>query len=243
MQAGLYVTLSAQVALERRLTTIAANVANQSTPGYRAEEIDFKSLVSKAGSDPVAFVSQGQSFISRKAGVPIKTDNPLDVAVQGEGWLGLQTPDGTIYTKDGRMRMDESGALVSVDGYPVLDAGNSAILLNPEAGPPMIAQDGMITQNGHQIGAIGIFSLAQDAKLTRYNNSGVISDKPATAELDFSNNGIAQGFIEGANINPVLEMAKLIQVSRAFESIASATEGSENSLKDAIKTLGTNSSS
>jgi len=243
VQSGLYVTLSAQIALERRLTTIAANVANQSTPGYRAEEIDFKSLVSKAGASPVAFVSEGQSFISRKAGVPIKTDNPLDVAVQGEGWLGLQTPDGTIYTKDGRMRMDESGALVSVDGYPVLDAGNSAILLNPEAGPPMIAQDGMITQNGRQIGAIGIFSLDHDAKLTRYNNSGVISDKPATAELDFSNNGIAQGFIEGANINPVLEMAKLIQVSRAFESIASATEGSENSLKDAIRTLGTNSSS
>ncbi len=243
MQAGLYVTLSAQVALERRLTTIAANIANQSTPGYRAEEIDFKSLVSKAGADRVAFVSEGESYISRRAGVPIKTDNPLDVAIQGQGWLALQTPDGTIYTKDGRMRMDGSGALASVDGYPVLDAGNSAILLDPEAGSPIIAQDGMITQNGHQIGAIGIFSLAQDAKLTRYNNSGVISDKPATAELDFGNNGMAQGFIEGANVNPVLELAKLIQVSRAFESIASAIEGSESSLKDAIKTLGTNAPS
>ena len=92
MQAGLYVTLSAQVALERRLTTIAANVANQSTPGYRAEEIDFKSLVSKAGSDPVAFVSQGQSFISRKAGVPIKTDNPLDVAVQEKDGSACRPP-------------------------------------------------------------------------------------------------------------------------------------------------------
>ncbi|WPP04114.1 flagellar basal-body rod protein FlgF [Methylocella tundrae] len=241
MQSGLYVTLSAEVALDRRLTTIAANVANQSTPGYRAEEIEFKSLISKADSNPVAFASQGASFISRRAGVPIKTDNPLDVAVQGEGWLALQTPDGTVYTKDGRMQMEQSGALVSVDGYPVLDAGNSAILLDPAAGPPTIAQDGMITQNGHQIGAIGIFSLDAGAKLKRYNNSGVVSDRPATAELDFTSNGIAQGFIEGANINPVLEMAKLIMVSRAFESIASATEGSESSLKDAIKTLGATS--
>ena len=125
MQSGLYVTLSAAVAVDRRMTTIAANIANQSTPGYRAEEVSFKSLVSKAGANPVHFASQGELFISRRQGVPMKTDNPLDVAVQGKGWLALQTPDGTVYTKDGRMRMDESGALVSVDGYPVLDAGNA----------------------------------------------------------------------------------------------------------------------
>jgi len=238
VQSGLYVTLSAAVAVDRRMTTIAANIANQSTPGYRAEEISFKSLLSKADANPVDFVSQGESFISRRQGVPIKTENPLDVAVQGQGWLALQTPDGTVYTKDGRMHMEESGALVSVDGYPVLDAGNSGILLDPNAGPPTIAQDGMITQKGRQIGAIGIFTLDDGAKLKRYNNSGVISDTPATAELDFANNGVAQGFIEGSNVNPVLEMAKVIMVSRAFESISSATEGSETTLKDAIKTLG-----
>lgn len=241
MQSGLYVTLSAQVALERRLTTIAANVANQSTPGYRAEEVEFKTLVSKAGDVPVAFASQGDTYISRRSGVPSKTDNPLDVAVQGDSWLALQTPAGTVYTRDGRMRMQESGALVSVDGYPVLDAGNTPILLEPDGGPVTIAQDGMITQNSHQIGAIGIFSFDPAAKLKRYDNSGVTADKPATPVLDFTQNGIAQGFIEGANINPVLEMAKLIMVSRAFESINSATEGSETSLKDAIKTLGATS--
>jgi flagellar basal-body rod protein FlgF len=96
----------------------------------------------------------------------------------------------------------------------------------------------MISQKGRQIGAIGIFTLDEGAKLKRYNNSGVISDTPATPELDFANNGVAQGFIESSNVNLVLEMAKLIMVSRAFESISSATEGSETTLKDAIKTLG-----
>ena len=94
MQTGLYVTLSAQVALDRRLQTIATNIANQSTPGYRAEEVDFKSLVSRSGETPVAFVSHGEAHISRKPGVPIKTDNPLDVAVQGDGWLALKAPSG-----------------------------------------------------------------------------------------------------------------------------------------------------
>ena len=148
MQTGLYVTLSAQVALDRRLQTIATNIANQSTPGYRAEEVDFKSLVSRSGETPVAFVSHGEAHISRKPGVPIKTDNPLDVAVQGDGWLALKAPSGIVYTRDGRMRMQADGALQSVNGYPVLDAGSSPILLDPDAGPVTIAQDGMITQGG-----------------------------------------------------------------------------------------------
>ena len=238
MQAGLYVALSAQIALDRRLTTLASNIANLSTPGYRAEEIEFKSLVSRTGPEPVAFSSNGAPYISRRQGPPIKTDNPLDVAVQGEGWIGLQTPTGTVYTKDGRMRMEESGALVSVDGYPVLDAGATAILLDPAGGPPHIAQDGMITQNGQQIGAIGVFRLSPQAKLSRFENSAVKTDLPAEAELDFSNNGLAQGFIEGANVNPVLEMAKLIMITRAFDGINAATEGAESSLKSALKTLG-----
>src|SRR5262249_6810122 len=162
-----------------------------------------------------AFASQGEAFISRRQGTPIRTDNPLDVAVQGKGWLALQTPDGVVYTKDGRMHMNDSGDLLSVDGYPMLDAGAAAIQLDPNGGAPSIAQDGMITQKGRQLGAIGIFTLDEGARLKRYNNSGVISDLPATPELDFANNGLEQGFIEGSNVNPVLEMTKLIMVSRA----------------------------
>lgn len=238
MQSGLYVALSAQVSLDRRLTTIATNIANQSTPGYRAEEVDFKTLVSRTGDTPVAYVSQGETHISREPGVAIKTENPLDVAVQGDCWLALQTPAGTVYTRDGRMRMQPSGALQSVDGYPVLDAGNSPILLDPSAGPVIIAADGMITQNGLQIGAIGLFNLDSSAKLKRFDNSSVVSSKPAIPVLDFTQNGVSQGFIEGADVNPLMEMEKLIMLSRTFENITSAIEGSESSLKDAIKILG-----
>ncbi|HUZ91685.1 MAG TPA: flagellar basal-body rod protein FlgF [Methylocella sp.] len=238
MQSGLYVTLSAQAALDRRLTTIATNIANQSTPGYRAEEVDFKTIVSRAGDTSVAYVSQGDTYISRQPGVPAKTDNPLDVAVHGDCWLALQTPAGTAYTRDGRMRMQLGGALQSVDGYPVLDAGNSPITLDPNGGPVTIAQDGMITQGGRQIGAIGLFALDNSAKLKRFDNSSVMSSKPATPVLDFTQNGIAQGYVEGANVNPLMEMEKLITLSRTFDDVTSAIVGSETSLKDAIKILG-----
>ncbi|MCI0467533.1 MAG: flagellar basal-body rod protein FlgF [Beijerinckiaceae bacterium] len=239
MQSGLYVTLSAQAALERRLTTIAANVANQSTPGYRAEEVDFKTFVSRAGGTPVAYASPGGTYVSRRAGVPLKTDNPLDVAVQGDCWLALKAPTGTtVYTRDGRMQMQPGGELRSVNGYTVLDAGESPIAVDPLAGPVTIARDGMISQGGRQIGAVGLFRLDRNAPLQRYDNSSVVSEKPAAPVLDFTRNAIARGYIEGSNVNPIMEMAKLITVSRTFESISSAIEGSENSLKEAIKILG-----
>jgi flagellar basal-body rod protein FlgF len=130
------------------------------------------------------------------------------------------------------------GELQSVNGYPVLDADNSPIAVDPLGGPVTIAQDGMITQGGRQIGAIGLFRLDNTAKLKRFDNSSVISDKPAIPVFDFSTNGITQGYVEGTNVNPMLEMAKLITVSRTFESISSAIERSESSLKDAIRILG-----
>jgi flagellar basal-body rod protein FlgF len=238
MQSGLYVALSGQVALERRLTTIAANVANQGTPGYRAEEVDFKTVLSRADSRPVAYVSSGTPYLSTRHGIPIKTDSPLDVTVQGDGWLALQAPSGTVYTRDGRMRMQPNGALVSVNGYAVLDAGSAPLKLDPEGGPISIAQDGMVTQNQQQIGAIGLFALDTAGTLRRYDNSSVVPDGTATPVLDFAQNGISQGYIEGANVDPIQEISKLIALTRTYESIASALDGSESSLTDAIRILG-----
>jgi flagellar basal-body rod protein FlgF len=241
MQSGLYVALSAQVALEKRMTTIATNVANMNTVGYRADQVSFESVISRTTDKPVAFASAGDTFISRRGGAMIKTDNPLDVAVQGEGWLAIQTPQGTAYTRDGRMQMKDTGELVTLNGYPILDAGNSGLVVDPNAGPPSISHDGMLSQNGQQIGALGLFTIDENANLARFDNSAVIPDRPATPTLDFGSNGIVQGFVEGANVNPVMEMTKLIMVTHAFDSVSNAIETSEASLQDAIKTLGASS--
>jgi flagellar basal-body rod protein FlgF len=238
MQSGLYVALSGQVALERRLQTIASNVANMNTAGYRADGVSFEAQMAKAGDSTIAFAASGAGYISRRNGGIAKTGNPLDVAVQGDAWLAIKTPAGTVYTRDGRMTLQDSGQLTTLNGYAVLDAGGAPVLLDPSAGPPDIAGDGMISQKGNQVGALGLFSIDDGAKLTRYDNSGVIPNKPATAVLDFTSNGIIQGFVEGSNVNPIMEMTRLITVTRAFDGINSATEKSEASLSDAIKTLG-----
>jgi flagellar basal-body rod protein FlgF len=208
------------------------------TAGYRADGVSFEALMAKAGGSTVAFADKGTDFISRRMGGVSKTENPLDVAVQGDAWLAIKTPGGIAYTRDGRMTVNESGELTTLNGYSVLDAGGAGILVDPSAGPPDIARDGMISQKGSQVGALGLFTIDDDAKLTRYDNSGVMPDKPANPVLDFTANGVVQGFVEGSNVNPIMEMTKLIEVSRAFDGINAATEKSESSLTDAIKTLG-----
>jgi flagellar basal-body rod protein FlgF len=238
VQSGLYVSLSGQVALRKRMDTIANNVANMNTVGFRASEVKFEALLDKTGSANVAFSSTGADYISRRNGGLVKTDNPFDIAVQGEGWFAIRTSAGTAYTRDGRLTLSETGILQDTDGNAVLDAGGTPIVIDPTAGAPKIASDGMITQEGNQVGAIGLFRIDPQAKLTRSSAGGLIPDRPATPVLDFTSNGVAQGFVENSNVNPVMEMTKLIMVSHAFDSVSNMISSSETSLQDAIKTLG-----
>jgi flagellar basal-body rod protein FlgF len=238
MPSSLYVALSAQVALERRLNTVANNMANMSTAGFRAEEVKFETLLSRAGNEGVAFASRGETFISRRTGPVTATGNPLDVAIEGEAWFAFATPDGAIYSRDGRLQMTEAGELQTVDGYAILDVGGAALRLDPDAGPPRISGDGMITQGDTQVGALGLFSIPEGARLNRYGSSGVIPEDPAVAVQDLNANGVRQGFIEGSNINPILEMTKLIMLSRTFDSAASAVAESEGTIQRAIRTIG-----
>jgi flagellar basal-body rod protein FlgF len=139
------------------------------------------------------------------------------------------------------MQLTTTGDLQSIDGYPMLDAGGAPLQVDPNGGPISIATDGMITQNGRQLGAIGLFTIDDHAKLSRYENSGVIPDQPATPALDFNKVGVLQGHIEGSNINPMWEMSQLIMVSRSYEAVSSSINQSEDSLRDAIKGLGPSS--
>ncbi len=238
MRANLDVSLSAQIALQRRLDTVANNVANMNTGGFRADGVTFETVLSKAGETSTAFVNSGATYISRMQGSVTRTDNPLDVAMQGEGWLAIKTPGGTAYTRDGRLQMSPNGDLQTLNGYPVLDAGGAGILLQANGGPPSIAADGMITQAGQQVGALGLYTIPDNAKLTRYGNSAVVPDQAPTPILDFATNSVQQGFSESSNVNPVLEMTKLIEIQRTFDSITNGNQTSENNLQDAIKTLG-----
>ncbi|MCQ0986744.1 flagellar basal-body rod protein FlgF [Jiella marina] len=241
MEASLPVALSAQLAIERRLDTVAHNLANLRTAGFRSEEISFEELVKRAdaiGSDPVSLVDEGESYISTRAGELTQTGNPLDMAVAGDAYFAYQGENGLVYTRDGRMRINEAGGIETLTGYPLVDVGGAGLQIDPNGGEVIIARDGMITQDGRQLGAVGLFTIPANAKLTRLDTSGVIPDQAAQPALDFSQVGVMQGFVEGSNVNPILEMTRLITLQRTFESAANLVRTNESSLSDAIRTLG-----
>jgi flagellar basal-body rod protein FlgF len=238
MQSALYVGLSAQVALEKRLQTIANNVANVNTAAFRTDVVKFETVLSRAGASPVAFSTPGDNIISRQAGNLSQTGNPLDVAVIGDSWLAFAGPNGTVYTRDGRLQIAANGDLQTVTGFPVIDAGGAQITVDPNGGALAIARSGAIVQDGNEIGTLGLFSIPAEANLDRFGNSGVVPDRPAVAVTDFTKDGVRQGYVEGSGANPMLELTRLISASRAFDGTNSMVTGTEGSLLDAIRTLG-----
>lgn len=241
MQSGIYVGLSSQIALERRLTTIADNIANMNTAGFRATEVKFDEVLSQTGNDlraKVAFVSQGNDYLSTRNGEVQQSGNPLDFAVKGDAWFAIDTPAGQVLTRDGRFSMKETGELVSIQGYPVLDSGGAPIQLNPNGGTPQVGLDGRVKQDGSIVGSIGVFTANLDAGYLRYENSGVIAVETPQPVVDSTEIGVMQGYVEHSNVNALTEMTQLIQVNRAFESISSLLQTSEDTLRQAVKTLG-----
>lgn len=238
MQNGLYVALSSQLALEKRLTTIADNVANAKTVGFRATEIKFEDVVSRLGQRSVSFVTPGTTYLSSATGAFTQTGNPYDFAIRGDAWFGIDTPAGTVLTRDGRFTMLDTGEIVTIEGHPVLDAGGAAIQLDPLGGAPTAAADGMLRQGGQPVAALGLFSYQPGEDFVRYGNSGVVPTEPPEPVVDRMDTGVLQGFVEESNVNPVKEITRLIMVQRSFEQAAALISESNRTLGETVKSLG-----
>ncbi|MCX7303205.1 MAG: flagellar basal-body rod protein FlgF [Hyphomicrobiales bacterium] len=238
MQDGLYVALSSQVALEKRLNTIADNVANASTVGFRATGVSFEDVVSGQDDKAVSFVSSGDTYLSTASGPMRETGNPFDFAIKGSAWFGMETPAGTVMTRDGRFTLTDNGDLVTLEGHPVLDAGGAPIQLDPSKGPPTASADGSLRQGDQLVGALGLFSFDPGKNFVRYGNSGVVPSGEPEPLVDRLEAGVVQGFLEESNVNPMLEITRLVMVQRAFENGAALLRDTESSYDEAIKTLG-----
>jgi len=235
------VGLSGQLALARRLGAIANNVGNGGTVGYKSEAVTFATVVSKTQPFNTSFVFDGGPHVDVSGGGFKKTGNPLDVAVRGNGFLAIGTPLGTAYTRDGRLQMLPTGDIVTLEGHPVLDAGGAPLTVDPDGGPPDISNDGVVRQNGRTLGSLGLFDLDLGKGYSRYENSAFVpSSTPAPID-DFTRDGIVQGFTEDSNVNPVLEMTRLIAVQRAFEAMSASLEQRDQAFRDTIQSLGARS--
>ncbi len=241
MQDGIHVGLSSIVAAERRLTTIASNIANAQTVGFRAAEVRFEQVLdrvaSQNGTETVAFASKGAEYMTTEPGSMQATGSGLDFAIRGDAWFALQTPAGTVVTRDGRFSVTENGDLVSISGYPVLDPGGAPLVVDPAGGPVTMGSDGFLRQDGNQVGALGLFAHTPQSNFVRYGDSGVLLDGEPEPVVDDPNVTVLQGYVEGSNVDPVVEITKLITVQRSFDysnAMVNLTNESLNRLVDAL---------
>jgi flagellar basal-body rod protein FlgF len=215
MDSTAYVALSRQIALQRELTTIATNVANATTSGYKAERTLFETWLERAGTPGrIGFVQDRGLVRDQRDGPLQRTDNPLDLAIVGDGYFAVQTPAGDRYTRAGGFRPDAQGNLVNAEGHALLDDAGAPLALPPGSGAVEIASDGTVSTADGILGRIGIVGFADPAALTREGATLYASAAPPAPAPGAR---LAQGHLEGANVQPVVELARMIETMRAFE--------------------------
>lgn len=235
MEQGIYVSLSAQAARIQRLNTIAENIANAQTVGFRAGQVRFEEVVRQVSGEDTSYSSEGVGYLDVRPGGLEETGNPLDFAVRGDAWFAIQTPAGAAVTRDGRFTMTNNGDLVSLSGYPVLDPGGAPITLDPGGGTPTLGDDGILRQNGRLVAGIGLFSFQPGPNFQRYGNSGILVGGEPQPVVDNPNVGVLQGRVEQSNVDALSQMTELIMVQRTFEQAASLSESSEDSMQQLIR--------
>ncbi len=196
---------------EHYMDIISNNLANVDTPGFKQDRLIFNDALTRQIK---TYFAQGNLR---------ETNNPLDLAIEGEGFFQVQTPDGLRLTRNGAFKMDANGNLVTSDGYKVLDEGGSPLVLNPNAGRPVINNSGQVIQNNEQVGTIGVVNVPDPTALRKEGNSlwgGQNGATPTTTPADGA--VVAQGSLEMSNVDVVNSMVNMIDSFRAFESYQKA---------------------
>jgi flagellar basal-body rod protein FlgF len=241
---GLYSAVSAMVMNASRQQVLSHNIANLQTPGFKqilstAQDFMQNQAVystGKGANGPINYIGLlglgtqiGKEYIDFEQGALQDTGNQLDLALQGNGFFRVKTPDGNRYTRDGRFLRDANNTLVTVDGFQVLDNAGQPIQV-PD-GDVSVAQDGAISVNGAAVATLGI------GVFTNPDTEGNLFTGPAAStSQDVSQ--VEQGYLETSNANPSQLMTQLVEVARSYESAQKLVQNQDELLGKTIASLG-----
>jgi flagellar basal-body rod protein FlgF len=248
MENALLVGLSRQTSLERQLDIIANNIANVNTAGYKADNSLFEEFLNTPAHEDnfvgvdrrVSYVQDRGTFRDLSQGSAEQTKNPLDVAVDGSGFLVVQTPAGERYTRDGGLHLNNQGQLVTASGNPVLGTGGT-ITFQPTDHDINITPDGTISVvegNGRTDSIRGKLRLVSftDAQSLLKEGFNLFTTGQGSAQPD-TKSVVRQGFIEKSNVNAVAEMSRMLEVTRAYTQISTLLQQQQELQKSAIQQL------
>lgn len=235
MDAAGYTTLTRQSGLMREMQMVAQNIANISTTGFRREEMVFSEYVARMGDDPSLSMARGntRAIDLTPAGVS-QSGGTYDFAIQGEGFFLIETPEGERLTRAGSFTPSPAGELVNNDGYRLLDQGGAPVFVPPNARVVAMGQDGTLSADGTPLTRVGLW--APSDPLTLRHQAGTLFTADALEPTEGA--VILQGYLEGSNVEPVSEIARMIEVQRAYEMGQKFLDTEDSRLRGVIETLG-----
>lgn len=241
METSTLIALSRQGGVRRQLDIVANNIANMNTTGFKGEQMMFvQHLVKSPGGQSLlgpklAFTRDIATMLDTSDGPMEKTGNSLDLGINGEGYFVIQTENGERYTRNGRFQLDDGGQLVNQNGDPLLSTANQPIFLSPEDTEIAISRDGTVSTNNGDLGRIRLVSFENLQKLKRSADGLFNSDE---RPKDVESPEINQGMLEGSNVKPIFEMAKMITIHRSYDNIRSFIKREDERMRNMIREMG-----
>ncbi len=242
MNSGMYAAVSGNLAAMRRLDIISNNLANVNTPGFKKDKMSFEGLLAGAANPPA--VPQGMTadpilqkenvYIDYSNGPISQTGNTLDLALDGDGFFAVTTPDGTAYTRQGNFRMSADGSLVTSDGYPVLGQGGA---IRIQGNRVEIDSKGLVTVDGTPAGTISLVDFEKPYKLTKIGSALFVPEGQQEARQSGTTQ-VRQGHLEGSNVESISEMVQMIETNRYFEACQRVIRGYDDMATKAANDLG-----
>ncbi|MEL6414603.1 MAG: flagellar hook-basal body complex protein [Pseudomonadota bacterium] len=210
-----YIALTRQNGLMREMQVVANNIANAATVGYRQEGVIFSEYVQRVENAPSLSMGQGnvrQTVFDQ--GALQETGGTFDLAIEGDGFFLIATAEGERLTRAGGFSPNAVGDLVNFDGQPVLDVGGAPVFVPPDAASIVISPDGTISADGNLVGQIGVVMPIAPDDMVR--EGGVMFRADAGIE-PAENARVMQGFVEASNVDPIGQIARMIEIQRAYE--------------------------
>ena len=235
MENSVYIGLSKQVVLRENMSIIAQNVANLNTPGYRGQNMLFSEYVEdpRYMKEDISMVLDYGQYQMTDPGSLKETGNPLDIALVGNGFLGIQTPNGVQYTRAGNLTLDAEGILRNARGMAVASDGGGDIIFRAMPKKfPLIKRS--CFNRRRQIGQLMI---AEFDNYQELNPAGNGLYETTAAPIPATKTTVLQGRIEGSNVQAVVEMTRMIDVSREYQAVQNMMQSEHERLRSSAQRL------
>ncbi|MCQ0969113.1 flagellar hook-basal body complex protein (plasmid) [Paracoccus sp. TK19116] len=216
MDNAIYASLTRQSGLMREMRVVANNIANANTTGYRREGVIFAEHLTALDrrGDTLSMADARGRMIDLHQGVLSQTNGAYDLAIEGEGFFMVATPDGDRLTRAGAFMPSAEGELMNADGHRLLDGGGAPVVVPAGLGPISIGPDGTLSAEGQPIAQVGVFAEPPGEQITHDGGTTFAFETQPEA---IENPRVRQGFLEESNVDPVFEISRMIEVQRAYE--------------------------